>query len=215
MTAAELVDEVRNGAGFDVPDPETRILRWINHCIREAVAESEWLIATPSLGTTVADQNTYTLSPTIVTVKDLRIGPNGRPWEIEGIRTIWDLQAAEVTLNPKIPGVFAQTASDDGTTKQIVLYPTPDTSGLTIEGAAAIYPSDISGSTEPPFPDEFHLPICVHGAIAFGASFSDEANANAEYHRGIYQQGKDSLKVLGKKRLRSRRQQVKLAGVHF
>ncbi len=207
MTADEIVAEVREAAGIDVPDPVARILRWVNHLIREAAAYSHWVLSEPELGPTVADQSNYDLAANIVQVFDLSVG--GEPYEREGTRTVRDLRAGRLTLRG--PGGFFAPAFDaDGSTKQFTLFPTPSTSGLPIAGLCSLYPAEISGSMEPPFPDDTHIPI-VHGAKAIGLALTEENEQSAQYHRAIWEEAKENLRRLGNKRLSSRNPSIKLA----
>jgi hypothetical protein len=212
VTADEIVDEVRAGAGIDIDNAATRVSRWLNHLIREMAAESEWIKGTPDLGPTVASQAAYTLPANVVRVYELRVN-GGKPYVRHGTRAEWEL-ASDMRYSTGERGFFSESFDDSGSTKQVVLNPAPTEAGQPIEALAALYPNEISGTDEPPFPREFDFAL-VHGATAIGLRMGDEDHQSAAEHQAIYVDGKLKLKALALKRTSSDDAYIQVERAHF
>lgn len=209
MTHDEIVSEVQ-AAGIDLDSAATRISRWLNNLCRDLAAFSGWIKGTPELATTVANQDTYTVPDNVVRVLEVRGG--GATYVPVGIKTAWDLKAAVGVFPSGSENYFAEQYDDSGQTKQIVLYPAPSQSGLSIEGFCTLYPGAITQAQEPPFPREYDMAL-IHGCIGIGLRFGDEDHASAEQHKAIYESEREKLRRQANVRLAGRNQQAHIVGL--
>jgi len=189
-------------------------LRWLNHLIREAAVETEWLRAAPTIQTTVAGQAEYVVATNVARIRNLRVGA-GDPYERISFSTLWDLDSARVQQAWGSRNLFSESYDAAGSVKNVTLFPTPIKSGDAIQAEVVLYPADISGTANSPLPADFDLPL-IHGAIAIGISFGDEDNASAQFHQAIYDAGKEKLRRLANSRFSSRTaSRVALKGYDF
>lgn len=163
MTVEQLVDRIT--AAFEVS--QTTALAFFNERLARFIAESEYLMVTRSLGTTVANQTNYVLDTGITddqTLVDLSIvkitDSSGDTTLYKGvsIEALWHVDAslAEVT-SPAGEGVFAIDYQSDGDL-EIRLEPAPESAGLSIYGLFAQTPSTLTYATATaiPVPVDFH-----------------------------------------------------------
>lgn len=194
----QIVEQVKTTAGVDATDADVSSV--LNHLIGEMAAESEWIKAQPELGPTVAGQAAYTLPDNVVRVHKLRV--DGLRYEATGTGDEWDLESGRAQRTDTTIGMFAESFSADGLTKQITLYPAPSEAGQEIEALAVLRPSAITGTTYPPFPDEFHLSL-VYGTKAHFLALSEENVGTAGALRQEFEAAKSKLRRLSMVRTRS------------
>lgn len=194
-------------AGFDLKGNQPANL--IQEGIRRLAAKSHWIKAQLELGPTVTEQAAYPLEDKIIRLFDVAIA--NAPYTRRDIRILWDLRAGRSALASEEGGVFAEAFSEDGKTKTIELFPTPEEGGQPILGLASIYPDPLSGTDELPFPYDHRRGVVDYAkGIAYedtdenltsGAYYIERANATAE-----------ALRLLGNARTGSGPYKIPVAG---
>lgn len=154
MTFESIVDDLVSL--FDVT--QARAVAVLNDRLQDMVARSTALRAIKSLGTTVVDQASYTLDPTVVKVLKVYTVDGTDTTTYEGSSTLEDF--IDLTAdNAETCGnlyVTEPDADSSVTTENLRLYPAPDTAGLTITGLVALRPAVLTyaSATALPIPTD-------------------------------------------------------------
>lgn len=179
---ADLVTDVIDDGNFDVDS--TRALRWLNGRHRAMVIKARALRKSVEIGPTVAGTQAYALPAGVVQIAQVVL--DGKPI---GQITAEDLAAgAAGWLTLSGSGVALAPAEDASGGKEVAIYPTPDTSGLTIVLRGVWRPDALSTSSDASLvvPAEFHDGL-VAGAIATGLLRTEQRPDLAANHEGVYQ----------------------------
>ena len=144
---------------FDVTSAQA--VAFVNERLARLVAESEFLMVTKSLGTTVADQANYVLAADLVDLSAVKIVNGDDTWLYYGtsLDDLWRQDAGEGETTG-----FAIDYQADGD-PEIRLEPAPDTSGLTITGLYAQQPTVLAYGASSVLP----IPVDVHTHLLAGA----------------------------------------------
>lgn len=165
------------GAGFDLG--EVQASRLLNEGIRRFASRSKAIKAVVDLGATVADQGTYTLPAHVVELERLQVGDSPL-YARTSAGKYWDLLAGYLAVPDGLTGMYAPYFNEDGTTKQISIFPTP-TAAAAIVGLASITPAaDLSGTDPIPFPEE-DWRGALHAATALAYETIEENVEQATY----------------------------------
>lgn len=134
-----------------------------NERLKRMVAEAKSLRAIKEIGTTVADQASYSLDPTVVQIIEAKVvyadGQVNYKGEVN-ISTLWDIDSgeAQVTNSDGYPYWVAIEPDSDSsmTTASFRLYPAPAEDGLEITGLVALRPATITygSATALPIPTD-------------------------------------------------------------
>lgn len=185
MTFDALVAAVLAQGGFSVEPAVAG--GWVNAKHQEAVAKSQWMQQSLSLGATVADQGTYEIPDRVVDIVDLYL-PNdqGNPgaWSRTTQTDLWDVKAGRAGLIGS-GGVFAPAFGDAGE-KLVELWPAPLVSGDAITALAAMVPVAMSSGMSPVIPGDMHEAL-VDGAIGIGLLRIDERADSASAFEANFQ----------------------------
>jgi hypothetical protein len=177
--------------GFDVS--EERRYEVANRAIRWVARRAQSIQAEVAIGTTVADQEEYTLPANVVDLRRIRVGEVA-DWTRQSLETLWDLKDVDsgVTLSGRGGGIFAPRYADDGATQSISIYPAPDEAGLAIVGYAAIEPAaDLEEGDTVPFADE--EPV-LNRATGILYREVDENPEMAAYYTDLAETGAEELR---------------------
>jgi hypothetical protein len=173
---------------------------FVNERQGRMVSEAEYLLEVKSLGSTVSGTSTYNLDADLVDLRYIQVG-SGR-YDLTSLRDIWELQAGREGLSGS-GSVFAPTYDSSGN-RQIVLYPTPTTTGDVITGIEALHPSDGTYAANTALVIPKHLrPHLLDGVIADCYEQIDERWDMAQPHEQRYEDGIDKLRRLKNTRVGS------------
>jgi hypothetical protein len=150
---------VRLTSLYDVT--QAQAVAFLNERLARMVAESEWLMVTKSLGTTVADQANYALAADLVDLAAVKIVNGDDTWLYYGtsLDDLWREDAGDGDTSG-----FAIDYQADGD-PEIRLEPAPDTAGLTITGLYAQMPTVLTYGSSSALP----IPVDVHTHLLAGA----------------------------------------------
>jgi hypothetical protein len=160
-TVDGLVDQLRSaeGAGFDVGVNQTRIV--VNRWIKRLAVASLWVRDERELGPTTAGADRYVIPPDIVEIHDLLVGDELAARK--SVEDLFQLRSATAFLTGGPPWtVYADRASSTEQ-KLLMIYPPPETDGISITALCAITPAELEGGDTPPFPDD-HEDTILNGA---------------------------------------------------
>jgi hypothetical protein len=194
MTFEALVDKIT--AQFEVT--QAQAVAFVNERLARMVVESEFLVVSKSLGTTVADQSNYSLDTGItddLTLVDLSLvkitDGSGDTTLYTGvsIEDLWRVDAAQGEIVGD-GGVWALDYQADGDL-ELRLEPAPEEGSLTILGLWAMTPTALTyggGSTALPVPVDVHTAL-LDGAKADAYDLEDNqalsAKMEANFAQGI------------------------------
>jgi hypothetical protein len=215
MTFDQLVD--RLVSLYDVG--QSRAVDVANERLQRMVSESKSLRAIKSLGTTVADQASYSLDSTVVQVYKVKVAYTAGQVNYEGmiaIEDLWDVDSGDAEVNdPDNAYWFAIEADSDSlsTTNSLRLYPAPDEAGKTITGLVAIQPATITYGSSTALP----IPLDAHEQLLAGAKAEllDEEGDQAESAKfeAVFQAGIQKLRARTESRgVGSGRHRIRVAG---
>lgn len=215
MDAKSIIDAVLAQSGTDASRPT--LLSILNERYLDQVAQSQWLLETVTLGTTVAGTTVYPLgtSPEIVEVLGLKVGSYA--WDRVGLQDMWDLTTGTATFTG-LGGVFAPNYDATGTA-QVSLFPTPTTSGIAIQVIAAVLPTalaDGTGTVNTPV-----TPTDTHGALVDGVTSLvlrrvDERPDLAQNYEGVFASSTEEIRRRKNSLVRGRGPiQMQVAGYHW
>jgi hypothetical protein len=143
---------VRLTSLYDVT--QAQAVAFLNERLARMVAESEWLMVTKSLGTTVADQANYALAADLVDLAAVKIVNGDDTWLYYGtsLDDLWREDAGDGDTSG-----FAIDYQADGD-PELRLEPAPDTAGLDITGLYAQLPTVLAygSSSVVPLPRDVH-----------------------------------------------------------
>src|SRR5689334_14387206 len=131
---------------------QARAVDVANERLERMVTESKFLRAVKSLGTTVVNQTSYALDPTVVQVLKVRVDFTAGTIIYEGSETLedlWDVDAGNA-IDPTGQAawfVIEPDADSLGTTDNLRLYPAPAEAGKAITGLVAIQPATLTYSS--------------------------------------------------------------------
>lgn len=156
MTFDDLVDRLTSL--YDVT--ETRAAEVANQRLQRMIAKSKALRAIKSLGTTVADQASYSLSATVVQILNAKATYSDGQVNYTGDVTIddlWNVDAGRGELDPC--GAYIAVEYDDDSdinTSNFRIYPAPSEADVEITGLVALRPATITygSSTALPIPED-------------------------------------------------------------
>ena len=173
MTFEQLCDKLTTQ--FEVT--QAQAVAFVNERLARMVVESEYLIVTKSLGTTVANQGSYALDTgitddqTLVDLALVKITDSAGDTTLYGgthIEQLWRVDAgvAEVVGDPATGegGVFAIDYQSDGDL-ELRLEPAPEEADNTITGLWATTPTVLTYTTATALP----VPVDVHTHLLDGA----------------------------------------------
>jgi hypothetical protein len=181
MTGDQIVDAVISQGSFDVSSSgvaRTDVEGWCIEVYATLVAEAGWLRAIKTFATTVVDQSDYDWPASVVAAVELRDQAARRYLPVT-VDQMWDLQGGvDLMLAVGAPAVYAVVYDDTGETRQMRIYPTPDTAGLTLEGVCNLYPTEFNDDAAFALvtPPDFDGAI-IDGAIRLGRRRVDEVDA--------------------------------------
>lgn len=181
-TIANVMADLRDAeaAGFDFSEERAEALA-IESCDRLA-AVSEWVRAEVNFGPTVANQADYTVPAKVVRARNVYIGTNG--YTEASYDELMGLRAGRMFANEggTDGGVFTERFSEDGSTKQITLYPTPEDDDLEIVALCSITPGEsMTKASVLPFPADMYRAVVDYGIAIAYESFDENINAGAAY----------------------------------
>jgi hypothetical protein len=183
---------------FDVTQAEAE--SFLNERQGRMVSEAEYLLEVKSIGTTVSGTSAYTLDADLVDLRAIQVG-SGR-YDLTSLRNIWELQAGRQGLSGS-GSVFAPTYDSSGN-RQIVLFPTPTTTGDVITGIEALHPSDWTYASNPALViPKWLRPHLLDGVIADCYEQKDERWDMAQAHEQRFEDGIDKLRRLKNTRVGS------------
>jgi hypothetical protein len=177
MNFAQIVAKVKSEGGFDVTDD--MVGGWVNEVYKEAVAASEWMVATVELGPVEDGVSAYAIPDNVVGVDAIHVDGSSSYYRV-GTSDLWSLQAGDSSIFPTSHSVFAQNFDADGQ-RQIELWPVPEAedAGASIMARVALVPTDLTGEAEPQVPQDVHGRL-VDGAVAIGLQRIDERPGAAQ-----------------------------------
>lgn len=192
LTFNDVVDRVRSIA----PEVSQALaVSFVNERTGRMVSEAEYRMKnTPLTATTVSGTNVYSLDTDTVDLSKVWIGTD--PYTRVSYEQIVDLTAGRRSLSGE-GGVFAPYYSTTST-PQIILYPTPSTTGTSITVVESLHPSDsvYSGTDNLALIVPKHLrPYVLDGALADAYEFTGRQDL-AQFHEQRYEQGTDKLRRL-------------------
>lgn len=168
----DLVTAVISEGGFDPgdvsgsPPSSPTVLRWLTNRHYKMVSRSKCYRKTVDIGPTVAGQRDYALGEDVVEIYEVLVGgiPYGRGRHVELA------QGARGFLLLDDPDAGLMTAEESATgAREIALFPTPGTSGVSITVRAAWLPGELSVSDDATLriPPDFRDAL-IAGGIATG-----------------------------------------------
>lgn len=214
MTFESIVDDLV--ALFDVT--QAKAVAVLNDRLQDMVARSTALRAVTVIDTTVADQTSYALDPTIVKVFKVWTDDGTTTTTYEGSSTLEDfidLTAAQATT---CGNLYVTEADSDSsvTTDNLRLYPAPSTTGLDINGLVALRPAVLTYATATALP----IPTDSHDNLREGSKavlYREEGQENlAATPDGKYEQGiRELLEGVQARGKGSGRHRMRVAGYDF
>lgn len=183
QTFADAVEQLTaaSAGGFDFGGQSGQAEKLIQEAIKRHAARSQWIRAQLELGPIVADTASYSLPAKIVrlwlvTIGDIEYGRRD-------LRTAHHLGSGSYALTYNSEGgVFFETFAEDGKTRQVELFPTPDEeqAGETLEGFASIVPDDLEAGDELPFPEQYRRAVVNYAKATATADVDvDKATGDA------------------------------------
>lgn len=212
MTGKELVDAIINDGGFDVA--RTKVLAVAQQRLEEMVANAQWRLAERDLGPTVVGTFGYDLPADVSDVDSVVLrDASGDTWyERTGERTLLMLRAGRVSWGGQ--PAFAPFYKADGT-PQVQLYPTPDTSGVSIVALTAGRPpaiqDDDTPEGSPAIPVDLH-PYLRDGSVGVLYKLIEEAPDVAAAFEQQFVAGTELLRRRRNSRLGSGPVQMRVSG---
>lgn len=213
MTFDDIVAVVLSQGGFDVGSAVAG--GWVNEKHREAVARSEWLMETVTIGPTVAGVATYDLPANVAHIRGLYLtdavgGPGD--WQHVTTNELWDVKAGRAFLRGS-GGVFCADYGSAGE-KRIELFPAPDVAGLSIVMLAAVIPPTLISGGSPVIPEDMHGAL-IDGSIAVGLLRMDERADSASVFIASFERMVRELGARKVKRVSGGRARARFAGYDF
>jgi hypothetical protein len=173
---------------------------------------ARWLMEELSIGPTVAGQERYAISDSVVDVESLLVG--SLPYTRTGAASVYKLKAGLASLQSAVgEGVFAPAFAADGV-ESVALYPAPATSGDAITALAAVLPTDLSGTQSPSIPEDIQ-PYLRDGCVADGLRLIDERLSEANDLEARYETGVALLIQRKHSRIGSGPSSFQVKGVHW
>jgi hypothetical protein len=204
LTVGDLVDQIKDEAGFDATD--TAVLRWLNARHRRMIARSRCLKATVSVGTTVANQSSYPIDTGTIEVYEVQVG--GTAYLRVGRDDAANASAGRLYMNNAF---YAN--SDNSGVSELTLYPAPETGGDAISMYAAILPPDLGLEDYTMVPIDFQDAL-VEGAIATGMARDIEQVAVADRFEARFDQACEELRRRVNSRIGGGGLQVRVVGIN-
>lgn len=181
-TLGDVVEQLTNAqaAGFDVK--EAQAIKLAQEAVKRFAAKSHWIKAELQLGLTVVGAYNFVIPPKVIQMRKVTVGDN-QPYTRKGIEELWDLRAgrSELVNTGASPGVFAERFSEDGITKSIDIFPTPEEAGQPVTGLASVLPDNLELTDELPFPADKRGAV-LDLATAFAYERTDENPGQATYY---------------------------------
>lgn len=205
---ADIVSAVREAVGDAT---EAQAQRWVLQASRLLNSRARWSTVQGTIGTTVADQATYTMTP--ATVIDLEaVLVDGSPYSPISPSYYDQLSSSRASVIGAQYYVWSYSAAG---APQITLLPTPDEAGLAITGRwVAELSTPTWASDDPPYPADFDLALENMG-IAIGKARLDEELVDADWFEARFRE--EIGQLLARKRWRGSKGpvQIGISGFHF
>jgi hypothetical protein len=195
--------------GFDLGEEQVASL--LNEGAKRLASRSKWIKGLVEIGPSVAGQPIYELPPKVVQVEQLYVGE--APWTELDMLTLREVALGRRMLRSRWgDGIYAEEASEDGLTKILRLFPTPEADGVLLQAWGAITPGELSGEMLLPFPAEFNRAI-VDFAKAIGYEDIDENPQSGTYFLERANGRADELGERAKAKMRTNPRQARLASL--
>ncbi len=213
MTADEIVAGVLAQGGFPTSQ-QALVYGWVNEVHRKVVAETQWMMQTVTLATTVAGQTDYDIPSNVVDIVGLYLDAgSGAAGESQYSKVsttdMWEIRAGRRQLRGS-GGVFAPDYGSLGE-KRIELYPAPTVTGTAIVALAAVSPATLVAGSSPVIPEDMHGDL-LDGAIALGLLRMDERGDAASLFDARYREMVGKLQRRKNSRIGSRTARMQLHG---
>jgi len=163
FTFETLVDELRSQ--FDCS--QGRAVEIVNHRLDEMLARSEAMEYYKTLGNTTSGTHTYTLTATVLKLKQIVVAYSTGTALYEGTsyRTLLDIDVGNLYAGTdEYLYAIVHNTDDDATTASFRLYPTPAESSVAMMGRYVGLPADLTYSSGTALP----IPLDAHEALLAG-----------------------------------------------
>lgn len=137
LTFDTIVDRAQT---FGPEVPQATVVSFANARLNRMIAEADYRQKVTTIATTVADQAAYDIPSDVIDIRSLWVSTN--PYSRVGWDVIQDLTAGRREVYGD-GGVFAPYDDTDGN-PQIILYPTPSTTGDEITAQESYQGADIA-----------------------------------------------------------------------
>jgi len=192
LTVAEFAAQLRSseGAAFDVTTPQVEVI--VNRWVRRLAVASLWVRDERELGPTVAGQDRYVIDPDIIEIHDLVVGADLS--ERQSVETLFRLGAGSAFLVNGPPWtVYADRADATTGAKLLMLYPIPDSDGVSLTALCAVIPATLGENDTPPFPDD-QIETLLNGCKATLYREQDENPDEGATYEALFAQEAEDLR---------------------